>query len=178
MTSLVGGKTEMGQSLCFCIDIKVKTKAVRFFFCFVLILGKTKKKVNFLFRGGPQTEERGRKGGREGGSGGEGGAHSRIGCAASSKGALRDSTAKHGVQLCHRVRNFGEGEYGRASVKEDNAPLKNPEISIRARLLRRKRRRRLTERDGRLYWKLSVLGLCVSFSKDSSSFMLNIPSPT
>lgn len=40
--------------------------------------------MNFLFRGGPQTVEKGREKGREGARG-EGGAHSRIGCAADSR---------------------------------------------------------------------------------------------
>lgn len=39
---------------------------------------------------------------REGG--GEGGAHSRIDCAANSRTLCGDSTAEHGVQFCHRLR--------------------------------------------------------------------------
>lgn len=58
--------------------------------------------MNFLFRGGPQTVEREREGGREEEKG------VRIPtlavCANQLQGALRDSIAEHGVQFCHRLR--------------------------------------------------------------------------
>lgn len=58
------------------VKFEGKTEAAWSFFFFF----QEKQKVNFLFRGGPQTVEKGRE---EGGR--EGGAHSHIGCATNSR---------------------------------------------------------------------------------------------